>query len=82
MTPEARAFLDELHTRPDALIDPDPIVTSGNVGVVAAARDELIAARDAAETAFRQESIDLEAFASGVDRAASSLIAGAGLRTL
>ncbi|MCA9829466.1 MAG: hypothetical protein R3B97_06875 [Dehalococcoidia bacterium] len=82
MTPEARAFLDQLHTRLDALTDADPVVTSRNVGVVAAARDELIAARDAAEAALRKASTDLEAFANGIDRAASSLIAGAGLRTL
>ena len=82
MTPEARAFLDQLHTEMDALIDPDPVATSRNIGVIAAARDELIEARDTAEAALRQASTDLEAFANGVDRAASSLIAGAGLRTL
>ncbi|MGD9933597.1 MAG: hypothetical protein AB7T37_07735 [Dehalococcoidia bacterium] len=82
MTPEARTLLERLRSDPGALIEPDPVATSQNIGVVAAARDELIEARDTAEAALRQASTDLEAFANGVDRAASSLIAGAGLRTL
>ncbi len=80
MTPEAAALMERLRADPGALIGDDVLTTGENLRVIAGARDELVAARDAAEAAFRAATADIEAFVTGVQKATGALLLGAAIR--
>jgi hypothetical protein len=76
MTPETRDLLDRIKLDPAAVIGATPMATAANVALLAAVREELMAARDTGAAVFSAANDDVLAFAAGVAFGARDLTRG------